>query len=328
MNKWYLLFMSLLAALILFAALSFMYEFSADESPVAEEPIRIILKSTLGPAMDFWSVVNQGIIEASREFGLDVEIAGPRHEKEINRQVNIMESIIARDPPLIILAANDYTALADPVEEAHRKGIPVIMVDSGVDSTTPVAFIATDNVEAGRKAGREMMRLIENNPRKKIAIVSHIRETSTAIDRERGVRLELDPALVMGTWFCDVEKEKAYRITKELLNDGDLGGIVALNEESALGVAWAIEEDNAKDRVSLVAFDNAQVEMSYLEEGVIKATVVQRPYNMGYLSIRTAYEYLKGSDVVPFVDTGSVLITKENMFEREYQELLFPFSHE
>ncbi len=328
MNKWYLLFMSLTAAFFLFIALSFMYEFSGDEEPVANEPIQIILKSNVGPAMDFWNVVKQGIMEASREFGIDVEISGPRQEKEINRQINIMESIIAKKPPLIILAANDYTALSDSVEKAAGQGVPVIMIDSGVDSAVPVSFIATDNVEAGRRAGREMMRLIGENPRKKIAIVSHIRETATAIDREKGVRDELDPSLVIGTWFCDVEKEKAYRITKELLLDDELGGIVALNEESALGVAWAIEEENAKDRVSLVAFDNAQREMSYLEEGVIKATVVQRPYNMGYLSVRTAYRYLKGEDVISFQDTGSVLITGENMFEREYQELLFPFSHE
>ena len=90
----------------------------------------------------------------------------------------------------------------------------------------------------------------------------------------------------------------------------------------------AIDEAGAKDRVLVVAFDNAVKELSYLEEGVIKATVVQRPYNMGYLSIKTAKDYLHGEKVVPFIDTGSVLITKENMFEREYQELLFPFSTE
>ena len=54
--------------------------------------------------------------------------------------------------------------------------------------------------------------------------------------------------------------------------------------------------------------------------------MVQRPYNMGYLSVRAAVKHLQGKQVDPLVDTGSVLITKENMFERQYQELLFPFS--
>ena len=328
MNKWHLLIMSLMAALILFMALSFMYEFSSEENPVSAEPIQVVLKSTIGPTMDFWTVVSQGIQEASREFGLEVEISGPRYEKEISRQVNIMESVVAKKPPLIILAATDYTLLVDPVEMAEENGVPVITVDSGVNSNIPVSFIATDNLEAGRKAGREMKRLIQENPRKEIAIVSHIQETATAIEREKGVRMELDGEIINGTWFCDVEQEKAYRITKTLIKNPELGGVVALNEAVALGAARAIDEEGAKDRVFLVAFDNAQKEMSYLEEGVMKATVVQRPYNMGYLCVRTAYEYLKGEDVVPFQDTGSVLITRENMFEREYQELLFPFSHE
>jgi ribose transport system substrate-binding protein len=159
LNKWYLLLVSLMAALILFMALSFMYRFSGEEEPLATEPIQIILKSNIGPAMDFWNVVNQGIQDASREFGVDVEISGPRYEKEISRQVNILESLILKKPPLIILAANDYSELAGPVEEAVMNGIPVITVDSGVDSDMPVSFIATDNIEAGRKAGREIKRL-------------------------------------------------------------------------------------------------------------------------------------------------------------------------
>jgi ribose transport system substrate-binding protein len=76
--------------------------------------------------------------------------------------------------------------------------------------------------------------------------------------------------------------------------------------------------------VSVVGFDNAPRELAYLEEGILEATVVQRPYNMGYMAVRTAVEYLKGHKIEPVIDTGSVLITAENMFKREYQELLFP----
>jgi len=237
-----------------------------------------------------------------------------------------MSSVIDEDPPLIILAATDYIRLVDSVKRANSLGIPVITIDSGIDSDLPVSLIATDNVDAGKKAGKEMKRLIVLNTKKSIAIVSHIKETSSAIDRETGVREALVGEDIIGTWFCDVEQEKAYQITLELLADDDIGGIVALNEVAALGVARAIDEKKASDRVFVVGFDNAVRELSYLEEGVIKATVVQRPYNMGYLSIKTAVEYLKGHKVDPFIDTKSILITKDNMFKREYQELLFPVS--
>ena len=76
--------------------------------------------------------------------------------------------------------------------------------------------------------------------------------------------------------------------------------------------------------MSVVGFDNAPEELAYLERGILKATVVQRPYNMGYMAIKTAVEYLRGKEVESVIDTGSVLITAENMFQRKYQELLFP----
>jgi len=326
MKNWYLLLLSLMLALVLFMVLSVFYNQNTAEELKLSSPVQIVLKSMEGQPMDFWHVVNQGIQEASREFGIPVEISGPRFEKEINYQINIVSSVIDKDPPLIILAASDYKKLVPSVERARSLGIPVITLDSGVDSEIPIAFIATDNIEAGRKAGAEMKQLLRGSGRKSIAIVSHIQATATAIDREAGVRQALEGEDIIGTWFCDVEEDRAYRTTLELLTNPNLGGIVCLNEVVSLGVARAVEEKKVKDQVFVVAFDNAIRELSYLEEGVLKATVVQRPYNMGYLAVKTAWEYLRGAPVASFFDTGSILITRQNMFEREYQELLFPFS--
>jgi ribose transport system substrate-binding protein len=238
-----------------------------------------------------------------------------------------MIRVIEENPPLIFLAATDYKRLAESARRANDQGIPIITLDSGVDSDIPVSFIATDNIVAGKKAGLEMSRLLEDSSRKEIAIVSHIQGTATAIDREAGARQALVGETIIGTWFCDVEQEKAYLITLDLLKNDNLGGIVALNEMATLGVARAIDELDAENRVIVVGFDNAVRELAYLEEGIIKATVVQHPYNMGYLTVKTAVEYLRGIKIESFIDTSSLLITKENMFQREYQELLFPFSH-
>lgn len=326
MKNWYLFLLSLMAAFILFIVLSFFYNQNTSEELELSDPIQIVLKSIEGQPMDFWEVVEQGIDEAAKEFGVQVEISGPKYEKEINRQINIMNAVIDERPPLIVLAASDYKRLVASVERADNLGIPIITIDSGVKSDIPVSFIATNNIEAGEKAGEEMKRLISLNNKKSIAIVSHIRETATAIDRERGVKEALLNEDIIGTWFCDVDPEKAYMITMELLKDERIGGIVALNEVATLGVARAIDEREVSDSVFVVGFDNAVRELAYLEEGIIKATVVQRPYNMGYLGIKKAVEYLKGNEIETFLDTGSILITRENMFKREYQELLFPFS--
>ncbi len=328
MKFWSLFFFSFLAALVLFVTLSFFYSQNTPTSVELNKPIQIIFKEVPENPMDFWVVVHEGIQEAAREFGVEVEISGPEHEKEIDRQIEVLSSVVKKEPPLIILAASDYVRLNDLIQRADENEIPVITIDSGVSSELPVSFIATDNIAAGKKAGKEMSRLIKDNPRKSIAIVSHMRETATGIEREEGVRQALKNHNVIGAWYCDVEKEKAYNITMNLLQKPDLGGIVALNEEVTLGVAEAVKEKNMQDEVLIVGFDNASGEMAFLEQGVLKATVVQRPYNMGYLAVKTAVQYLSGKKVSEFYDTGSILITKENMFKREYQELLFPFGEE
>jgi ribose transport system substrate-binding protein len=64
--------------------------------------------------------------------------------------------------------------------------------------------------------------------------------------------------------------------------------------------------------------------MKYIERGVIRDAIVQKPFNMGYISMATARELLDGRRPKPYTNTGSVDIDKANMFEAENQKLLFP----
>ena len=326
MKNWYVLLLSLMTALALFFVLTILYQQTAPKTIDLEDPIQIVLKSREVRPMEFWDVVHRGINEAAKEYGVAVEISGPSHEKEIDEQIDIVNRILESRPPMLILAATDYVKLVEPVEKADAYGIPVITIDSGVDSPIPASFIATDNIAAGEKAGAALMDLLVGIPDPKIAIMSHSKDTATAIDRETGVRNALPPEDVVGTWYCDVDEELSYEMTMEMLSAMELDGIVALNEAASLGVARAVDELGRQENVRVVAFDNAKRELSYLEAGVIRATVVQRPYNMGYMTVKIAVDYLKGNEVPAFLDTGSVLITQENMFQREYQELLYPFS--
>jgi len=325
MKYLFLLIGGLAAAMGVFLIITFSFKPGDSRKIQPEGPIVVILKATskTNPVM-FWNVVQMGINEAAREFGVEVEIDGPDYEYQIERQINIFNKIIERRPPLIVLAATDYKLLAEPVKKAAENNIPVITMDSGVDSTYPVSFIATDNIEAGRKAGKELLRLNPEGTDGSVAIISHVKETATSIERETGIREVLGDWMIKNTWYCDNDKSKAYKYTMKILENPDIKGIIALNEIVTLGVAKAVKEKNASERVVVIGFDSAPDELAYLENDVIKATIVQRPYNMGYISIKTAVEYLQGKKVAPVIDTGSVLITADNMFKREYQELLFP----
>ena len=130
----------------------------------------------------------------------------------------------------------------------------------------------------------------------------------------------------MGTYFSDSSEPKAYQITKDLLtkNPG-IKGIVGLNEPSAAGAGDAISELGLQGQVMLVGFDSSVHEIELMEAGVIQATVVQKPFNIGYLGIKTAVQAINGKRIEANIDTGSQLITRDNMYTDVNQKLLFPF---
>jgi ribose transport system substrate-binding protein len=277
---------------------------------------------------EFWEVVKTGLRAGAEEFGIDLDIQGPWAESDIDEQIRIVEAILKNAPPqVLILAAADYRRLVPAVEQAVARGVKVITIDSGVDSPLPLTFVATNNAEGGEKVAAEMIRLLE--PGRKTAIINHVRGAATAMEREEGTRrvLERDGRYpVLGTWFTDNFEENAYAITVDLLGTyPDLGGILAMNEISTIGAARALRESGRAEKVCLVGFDSSLMEVRFIEQGIIAATVIQKPFNMGYLAIQAARDAALNRNLPDFIDTGSVLITPENLYEPENQKLLFPF---
>lgn len=290
-----------------------------------DEEIVVVLK-TVGPHMEFWQIVRAGIQAAAAELEVNPRIVGPRLEKDVDRQIEIFTDVIEEEPDAVLLAAADYNRLVPLAEEAARRGIVVVTLDSALNSTVPVSFVATDNVRAGLEAGREIDRLVPMGRR--IAIISHIRGVATAIDREQGALEALmrrDPELILGPFYSQNDHDLAYQIVERLSADyPDLGGIVALNENSTVGAGRAVRDLGLSGRVALVGFDNSQEEIEFLEDGIVKALVVQRPFNMGYLGIQAVVRALRGEPVEPMVTTDAVLVRKDDMFTEENQKLLFP----
>ncbi len=98
--------------------------------------------------------------DKAKELGYKIEYLGPATEADVAAQVDFVRTITKRKPAGILLAALDSKALIPPVEEAMKAGVPVAMVDSGIDSDAPVASIITDQVKGGVMAGEEMAKLL------------------------------------------------------------------------------------------------------------------------------------------------------------------------
>ncbi|MDP4179711.1 MAG: substrate-binding domain-containing protein [Bacillota bacterium] len=302
------------------------YKYLAQKDMKQSGRIVVVLKDYKNPS-EFWKVVKAGIDTAAKEYNVKVEYTGADSESNIEGQIKILNEVCESKPEAIILAASDYCLLVPMLERIDKAGIRVINIDSRVNSNIPKCFISTDNLDAGRKAGKKLSDIVDMNS--KLAIISYVKGSTTAIEREHGVLEYLNryrQGKVVGTFFCDNNQSMAYKIVMNLMSEHpDIGGIACLNENSTVGATKALTDLGLGGKVKLVGFDSSFDEIKYLEKGLIQATVVQKPFNMGYLGLKTAVQSRNGNNVVKRIDTGSVLVTKDTMHTEENQKLLFPF---
>ena len=115
--------------------------------------IVFIPKST---SATFYLFLVKGAKDRAKELGYTIDYQGPAKETDVAGQVDLVENISRSKPAGILLAALDSKALIPPVEYAEKAGVPVVMVDSGIDSDIPKASITTNNYQGGYEAGLQM----------------------------------------------------------------------------------------------------------------------------------------------------------------------------
>lgn len=320
----------LAATLICFGALLafFTYESrTAADDGLSENlfNIRIILKARGNPP-DFWRVVEQGIDEAAKEYGVNCEISAPKMEKDVDVQIALMEEAIAKKPDAIILAACDYERLAPVCRKATEQGILLVSLDSDVNFDRRSCFIGTDNHEMGKKLALLVGELI--GPDEKFGVIGHIAATATAMERRDGLLGGVHNAQgrLAAIAYCEGSEELAReRAVQMIAEHPEIKCLVGLNESSALGAATAIRELGKEGEIKMIACDSSEKQVQFMESGTIQAFVIQNPFSMGYLSVLNTVKLLQGESVPEEVHTDSVIIKKEDLYKNENQKLMFPF---
>lgn len=294
------------------------------------KPIHIIYISKSNDMTNgFWRSIANGAELATSEYGIELSIWTPDEEESYISQNELIYDAIAEKPDAIILAAAGRIESYDAAKEIVDNNIILVLLDSTVEGNIADAVVATNNYQAGIRIGAVMKTYLEDDD--KIGIISSVEGTSTAIDREAGIRMGLseDKEKIVDTYFAESNTEKAEELTKEMLEKyPDIKAIATLNQHSSVGAGRALKELGLDGKVFLFGFDNAKEQITYLEDGTFQALLIQKPYNMGYISVETAIKLVKGQDVERDINTGSALITKDNMYSSLHQKLLFPFMEE
>jgi ribose transport system substrate-binding protein len=201
-----------------------------------------------GTSHEFWRTIHAGALKAEQELG-NVEIAwqGPEKEDDRAQQIQLVQSAVAAGVDGIVLAPLDARALVQPVETAVNKGIPVVIIDSGLESTKPVSYVATDNYRGGVLAAQRLGKLLGGEG--KVILLRYAVGSDSTERREKGFTDTLAkefPKLTLlseseyaGPTAGDAQQKGQSLVTRYR---GQFDGIFCPNETSTEGVLRALEE--------------------------------------------------------------------------------------
>ncbi len=281
-----------------------------------------------GTTHEFWKSIHAGAIQAARERG-NTEILwdGPSKEDERDKQQQIVERYASEGVSAIVLAPCDRRMLVVPVEGALQKGIPVVIIDSGLelserirDSDKYLGYVATDNKQGGVEAAKRMIELVKDQAHPRVMMIRYQAGSESTEQREAGFRETIRAAAKIG--FIEAPDEagatsdSAQQVAERLLSDDKtLDGIFAPNESSTSGVLQALRLLNQVGKVKLVGFDSSPDLIHALGKGELFGLVLQDPFDMAYQGVLRAIDHLEGKPLPKdrILNTNLKVVTKENM---------------
>jgi ribose transport system substrate-binding protein len=287
-----------------------------------------------GTTHEFWKSINAGAVKAQREFstnGTKVEIIwkGPLREDDRDQQIQVVENFMARHVSAIVLAPLDSQALVRPVNNAIAAGVPVVVIDSDLKSDKYVSFVATDNFKGGQMAGEEMGKVLGGKGN--VILLRYAVGSASTEAREAGFLEALkkfpDIKIISSDQHAGATRETSYGVAQNLINrfGREVNGVFCPNENSTIGMTKALRDVGlGKGKVKMIGFDAGSLSIQDLKNGDVQALVVQNPMLMGYLGVATAVKHLRGEKAEKRIDTGVVLVTRENMEQPEIKDLLYP----
>ena len=239
--------------------------------------VAVVLKTL---ASEYWGYVETGCKAAADDLGVKVVVVGPGAESDIEGQVSMIEQQIGAGCDAIVCAPNDAGAAQGALQAAIDAGIPVLAVDTNVGIAGQTSFVGTSNM---RMEGYE--------------------KACT----EAGVEVL---AKLSGNNLTD----GATKAMEDLLSayPDQIDIVLCHNDDTAIGAMNACKSAGVSD-ITIVGFDgNASAVKLILDGELVKATVAQQPYEMGYQVVEAAVKAVKGEPVDEVINAPVQVVTAEN----------------
>ncbi len=299
---------------------------TAPGTAAEQYSVALVAKST---ETEFWLSVFAGAEAAATEYNIRLDITGPETEEDYEAQNRMIAEAVSAGADALVFSAIDYENNASAIDAAAEAGVKVVAIDSSVASGMVSTYIGTDNHAAGRMAAQAALDGVEGQLT--VGLVNYDISSANGQERELGAREllgESGRAEVVAVINTLAEAGQAQKDAEAMLREHpEINVLIAFNEPTSVGAAYAVDSLDLSESVFLVGFDSNVATVDGLQDGCVDALIVQNPYAMGYLGVENAYKLLsdRGEELETVVDTSTQIVDRENMFTMDSQKALFAF---
>ena len=273
--------------------------------------VAVVLKTL---ASEYWGYVKTGCDAAAADLGVKVTVVGPGAESDIEGQVSMIEQQIGAGCDAIVCAPNDAGAAIAALQAAIDQSIPVLAVDTNVGIGGQTCFVGTSNVDAAKEGG--LWAAEQAGSGAKAVVIYGQEGDNTSNMRREGYEAACAEAgvEVLAALSGQNTTDGATKTMEDLLNayPGQINIVLCHNDDTAIGAMNACKSAGVSD-VIIVGFDGNESAVKLIMDGeLVKATVAQQPYEMGYQVVEAAVKAVKGESVDEVINAPVQVVTAEN----------------
>jgi ribose transport system substrate-binding protein len=274
---------------------------------------------------DDWSAAQiAGLRDQFGKMGIEV-IAETDADFDAETQVSNIETVLARNPSIIVSIPTDPVATASAYRQAADQGVKIVFMDNVPQGFTPgqdyVSVVSADNYGNGIASAHLMAEALGGEGQ--VGIVFHAADFFVTRQRYDAFKKTIEdnyPNIeiveeqgIAGPDFAGQADQVASAM---LTRNADLNGIWAVWDVPAEGVINAIRTAGRENDVVVTTIDLGQnVAISLAQGGIVKGLGAQRPFDQGVTEAKLAGYGLLGKEAPPFVALPALPVTRENVLE-------------
>ena len=263
--------------------------------------IGLVMKSLQA---EFFQEMEKGALEfAQKQNNFDLITLGTSNQTEINRQIELIDIMIAKKVDALVVVPIDSRALVPVVVKAIKAGIKVINIDIGLDEELLVqngvelTFVGPDKEKPSKLVGDVLAGKLHKGA--KVILIEGLQVAENAQQRKQGFLKSIagNQLQLVASEAADWETDKAEKVFEGLFAEyTDIEGVMCCNDAMATGVIRVLKKQDKAGIIKVVGFDNDASVQPFLESGVLLATIDAYGSQMAVQGIQYALKVLKGME--------------------------------